>query len=461
MQNEVKILPQSIDTEKAVLSSMMQDENALAVGLNLLNIDCFMSGQHKWIFRAMQKLQASNSPVDQLTITEMLMSGKKLDKIGGPQTISDIANRVPSASNIEHYAKIVRDKWTKRLIIGQCDLIKGQAYDEDEEDGGLSVMDRAIDELINARGKSEFNGPSKLDMVGTVETAEMISTDPEKAGITYCGLSAVDKLVHGFRGGETVVIAARPGMGKSALALAITRRACKRGKGVAFFSLEMSREDLAMRLLSAESGVYHNLISDGGLQAQHYGRLNDGAAEIDKYNLFTDETPNLSPMNILTRMRTLIARENVDLVVVDYMQIASSEKSYKSKNEEVAAISKGLHDMAKFVKKPVIVLSQLNRGNEMRADKRPTLHDLRDSGAIEQDADTVIFIYREGYYTRDADSRETELICAKHRRGKLGVEKCAFYGEYMDFRDYDYAHTEVGHDEQDLADDYDKDRGGY
>jgi replicative DNA helicase len=446
----MRIPPQSIDSEKAVLGSMLQDKDAVFVGLEILEMDHFYTTAHQYIFGAMKELSLKNIPVDQLSVTEKMLELKILDDAGGPAYLADLINRVPTSSNIKFYAEKVREKWSMRMVLAETFDIQDAIYNGklEGEDGALPALDSSITRLINSRSKTETNELKKIDMFKAIEYAEDLAKDPDEAGVVFTGIKAIDEQVKGFRPKELYIYAGRPGMGKTGLGLSMARNICKNyGKSVGFFSLEMSEEEISLRLLSAESGVHHTILSDGGIQAHHYDKINPAAERISRYNLYIDDSAGITPANIISRSRLLISKHNLDILFVDYLQIMSSGSKYDSRNDEVGKISAGLAGIAKQLHIPVVALAQLNRGVETRGDKRPTMSDLRDSGAIEQDANMVTFIYRDGYYNRDADKYLTELITAKFRRGPTGKKNINFMYDVMDFRDIDFVHSPEPHDD--------------
>lgn len=435
-----RIPPQSIDSEKAVLGSMLQDESACLIGLDILDMDHFYLDAHKWIFGSIKELVYKNKPVDQLTVVETLIEKKFLDDVGGPTVIADLINRVPSSSNVKYYAERVREKWAMRTVLAQTYSIQESIFEDDSN--SMETIDTAITELVTSRSKTEKRALSKIDMPKAIDYIQKLATDPDKIGVVFSGIKAIDSMVKGFRPGELYIFAGRPGMGKTALGLSIARKIAKNDKSVGFFSLEMSEDEIAIRLLSAESGVYHSVLSDGNIGAHHYDKVNPAAERIAEYDLYFDDSSHVTPTNILTRSRLIATKHNLNIIIVDYLQIMGSEGKYDTRNDEVGKISSGLKAIAKQLHIPVIALAQLNRDVEKRGNRRPTMSDLRDSGAIEQDANLIGLLYRDGYYNKNEDQHLTDIMIVKNRRGPTGTKQARFKYETMDFEDIDFVHNQ-------------------
>ncbi len=439
-QDITRIPPQSIDSEKAVLGSMMQDSMASSRALELLNEDCFYLDAHKFIFRSMKELNDKLKPIDQLTVVEKLTQMKLIDEVGGPAVIADLINRVPSAANIEYYSNIVKEKYILRTIISTSNDMIDQAFSEDEETD--TILDKAQQQIFQLRENSASQDFVDIKSIlhPTVEHIENLSQHHGDVVGIPTGFKQFDDMTNGFQKSDLVIIAGRPSMGKTALALTMMRNmALDHEINVGFFSLEMAQEGIAMRLLSMESGIDHQKLRRGKIPQQQWQFLIQAAAKINDASIHFDFTPNLNVLDMRSRARRLKSRVGkLDIIFVDYLQIAhATVRANDSRVQEVAMISQQLKALAKEMKIPVVALSQLSRAPEQRGgDNRPKLSDLRDSGAIEQDADLGMFVHRHHYYSKDpADEGKGELIIAKHRNGPTGSVNLTFKNEIVRFFD--------------------------
>ncbi len=440
-QDITRIPPQSIDSEKAVLGSMMQEEMAASRAMEILPEEAFYMDAHRYIFRAMKDLNSEHKPIDQLTVVEQLRQMKLIDDIGGPAVIADLINRVPTAANIEYYAKIVRDKYTLRTIIKTSNTMIDSAFSEDENTE--MILDSAQQKIFQLRESASSQDFVKVNTIThpTIEHVEkMYAHKGDMVGIPS-GFKLFDNMTTGFQKSDLIIIAARPSMGKTALALSMMRNmAIDHGISVGFFSLEMSQEGIAMRLLSMQSGIDHQKLRAGKLQKNQWEFLTQAASEINDADIHFDFTANLNVMDMRSRARRLKSKiGKLDIIFVDYLQIArATVRANDSRVQEVAMISQQLKALAKELKIPVVALSQLSRAPEQRGkgDSRPKLSDLRDSGAIEQDADLVMFVHRQYYYSKDpADEGKAEMIIAKHRNGPTGTVPMTFKDHIVRFMD--------------------------
>ncbi|MCK4812778.1 MAG: replicative DNA helicase [Candidatus Marinimicrobia bacterium] len=439
-QDITRIPPQSIDSEKAVLGSMMQDDIAASRSLEMLNEDCFYLDAHKFIFRAMIDLYAKHKPIDQLSVVEKLSQLKLIDDVGGAAVVSDLINRVPSAANIEYYANIVKDKYVLRTIIKTSNEMINKAFSEDDEPD--VVLDHAQQIIFQLRENSATQDFIDIKNIlhPAVEHIENLSQHHGDIVGVPTGFKKFDSITNGFQNSDLVVIAGRPSMGKTALALSMLRNmSIDHDVHVGFFSLEMSQEGIAMRLLSMESGIDHQKLRRGKIPTNLWQNLIAAAAKINDANIHFDFSPNLNVLDMRSRARRLKSRlGKLDILFVDYMQIAHATIGRNdNRQHEVAMISQQLKALAKEMNIPVIALSQLSRAPEQRGgDSRPKLSDLRDSGAIEQDADLVIFIHRPHYYSKQQDDEgKGEIIIAKHRNGPTGLVHLTFRDNIVRFFD--------------------------
>ena len=455
-----RIPPQALDSEVATLGSMLIDEEAVAIVMNILAEDAFYLDSNKVIFRAIKELHSSGEPIDQLTLTEKLGKMKLLDSAGGVVGIANLVNRVPSTANVENYAKNVKSAWSLRMMLKETYAIQDSIFEDDDSgnNGSNIIIDTAITRLIESRTAVENKKLQKLNIQSSMRYIDMLSKDPKSAGVVMTHIDAFDNQTNGLRPGELIVIAGRPGMWKTTVALNIAMNIALDNNPVAFFSLEMMEQELAVRVVSSMSGVPYNILSNGKAGAHHYAMIKDVYQKIQNLQLFIDDTSGLNPINILTRARLMKQKYGLKAIMVDYLQIMSPPGSkYGTRNEEVSAISGGLKSVAKQLNVPVIAFAQLSRAPELRQNHRPILSDLRDSGSLEQDADLCAFLYRDGYYNHSSDPHELEVNFAKFRRGATGMEKTRFEYETMRVLNIDKIHKE---DDFEPFED-DKEWGGY
>jgi replicative DNA helicase len=436
-----RIPPQSIEAEQSVLGSVLFDNTALDRALEILTADDFYREIHRQIFKAMVALTRTNSPIDVITLMESLRGTGALEQIGGPAYIAELAESVPSARNVEHYAKIVQQKALLRAIATAARDIDAEAFEPNgDADAFLETVERRILAIRDGRSRASFV-PMKA---GLPDALHMIEWRAEHKGEVLglaTGIRDLDALTAGFQPGELIIVGARPTVGKSALALNIAQHNTLRVEkpvSVAIFSLEMSRQELTFRALAAEAHVDGARMKSGYTGHGDYPRLAQAAAAIaDAPQIFIDDGADLTPMQMRSKCRRL-AREtkNLGLVIVDYLQLAQSAQRTERRELDIAEISRSLKALAKELGIPVIALSQLNRQVEMRDNKRPRLADLRESGAIEQDADVILFLYREEVYNPDKERGIAEIIVAKQRNGIAPITvKAAFLKEFQQFCD--------------------------
>jgi len=431
--------PQNLEAEESVLGAMMLSPNAIAAVTEILDGSDFYRESHAKIYRAALQLYGKNEPVDAITLTNELEQRGELEDVGGRVRLHGLARLVPASTNAGHYAEIVRETATLRGLILAGGQIAQLGWDREGEPQELVARaEQLVFELAERRAEGEL----VLFKDTLVETFQRIShlyeSGAEVTGLAS-GFKDLDKLTAGFQPSNLVILAARPSMGKSAFALEIANHvAVDLQTPCAFFSLEMSRQEVAQRLICSRGKVDAHHIRTGKLSKDDWPRLAQACGQLESAPLYVDDTPALSLLELRARAQTLKRREpNLGLVVVDYLQLMTTGRSEESRLQEVSAISRGLKEIAKDLDLPVVALSQLNRSPEQRHDKRPMLSDLRESGSIEQDADLVMFLYREEYYDRDEtdDSNKgvAEVIIAKHRNGPTGDFKVAFISKYAKF----------------------------
>ncbi|ABW20328.1 replicative DNA helicase [Alkaliphilus oremlandii] len=434
-----KVPPNSIEAEQSVLGSMLLDREAIIIVLEFLRGSDFYKEAHKEIFEAMYDLFNRNEPVDLVTLTEELKKREKLDAIGGIPYLTSLASGVPITSNVRYYAEIVERKSLLRKLIKSSQDIIHLGYSSDVE--VLDVIEQAqksIYDISQDRSNEGFTHIREL-LSDTFDKIEELYEN--KKGITglTTGFMDLDKKLSGFHRTDLILVAARPAMGKSAFSLNLAQNAAiKAGASVAIFSLEMSKEQLMLRMLAAEAMVDLGKIQIGNLNEEEWAKIAGAMAPLSQSKIYFDDTPGISVMEMRSKCRRLKMEKGLDLVLIDYLQLMEGEGRSESRQQEIASISRNLKIMAKELDCPVIALSQLSRAPELRADHRPILSDLRESGAIEQDADLVMFLYRDEYYHPDSDKKNVgEVIIAKHRHGETGTVDLFWLGQFQKFLDYE------------------------
>lgn len=441
---EQRIPPQNVEAEQAVLGAMMLEHNAVVAAMEKLRPGDFYREVHRTIFEAMEHLHHDNKEVDVITLPEELRRMKKLDDVGGLEYVLSLPNLVATAANIEYHANIVAEKALARNIITTCTELTSEAYDgEKEPEDLLDDAERRILQISESKRRGDF-AP-----VGVVveETLDKITKLYEnKAGITGLptGFRDLDRLTSGLQPSDLILVAARPSMGKTAFTLNIAQNVgVKQHKTVAFFSLEMSQEQLVQRLLCQIAHIDSQKLRTGQLNSDdEWTKLTDACDKLYQAPIYIDDTPGISVTEMRSKARRLKAEHGLDLIIVDYLQLMQGRNS-ESRQQEISEISRSLKALARELKVPLIALSQLSRSVESRQDKRPMLSDLRESGALEQDADIVSFLYREDYYDKETENQHiTEIILAKHRNGPVGSVNLYFKGEYTLFLNLDTTHED-------------------
>jgi replicative DNA helicase len=432
-----RIPPQQIEAEQSLLGGIMEDSSSLPAALEVLKGDEFYKDSHRIIFAAIQDLFEQNEPVDILTVTNLLSERKQLESVGGASYIAALTDAMPPASNVGAYAKIISEKAILRRLIQSANEITSFAYG-----GGrsaeeiLDCAEASIFRIAERRIRNTYF-PLKEVIKKNIETIEHFQEYRDDVTGVPSGYQDLDKLTAGFQKSDLIIIAARPSMGKTALGLCIARNAAKdHGIPVGFFSLEMSKEQLAMRLLCAEARVDSHKIRSGFLSRQECGKLLQAAGLFMDVPIYIDDTPAISPLELRAKARRMMADQGLGLVVVDYLQLMRGRESVERREQEISEISRSLKAMAKELDIPVIAIAQLNRKVEERNDKKPLLSDLRESGAIEQDADVILFIYRDEVYTKQAckEPGVAEIHIGKQRNGPAGeTVKMAYISSYTRF----------------------------
>jgi replicative DNA helicase len=435
-----RVPPHDLEAEKAVLSALLIDNNAIHVVLNEVVPDDFYHPSHQQIYRGMLALADENQPVDLHTLSDHLNTQKRLDAVGGLGFLSELANYEATAANVVHHARIVRDKAVKRNLIRVATEIVETSFDQAERSERLlDEAESKIFELSQAKSRTTFTA-LEVGLHDAMDHVEMLMERSGELTGVPTGFRDLDDLTGGFQRGELIVIAARPSMGKTALALNIARNAAVAHRmKVAVFSLEMTKRSLVLRLLASEAQVNMTSFRKGYGNVDAHGRLIAAASRLAGAQIWMDDTGMITILEIKAKCRRLMSEHGLDLVMLDYLQLAHGNAPVQRKDLEIAEISHGLKSLAKELDVPVIALSQLNRGPEQRdPDKRrPNMGDLRESGAIEQDADVIAFIYRDEVYNPSEENRGlAELIIAKQRNGPTDTVKLHFDAHYARFRDF-------------------------
>lgn len=440
-----KLPPQALDLEEAILGALMLEKNALTAVVDFLRPEHFYTEQHKEIYNAIIDLFKASEPVDMRTVVAQLRKSGKLELVGGAYYIAELTSKVSSAANIEYHARIIIEMAIKRDLIQIASQIHHDAY-EDTTDVFelLDKTEQNIFQISDSNLRKNYDSMKSLMFQATKELQEKRNHKDGLTGIPS-GFSRLDRVTSGWQKSDLVIIAARPGMGKTAFIVSALRNAAVDFSiPVAIFSLEMASLQLVNRLISAEAELDSEKIKKGNLADFEWQQMVHKTTRLSSAPIFIDDTPALSILELRAKCRRLKAEHNIQMIVVDYLQLMKGEAGSGNREQEIASISRALKGIAKELSVPVIALSQLSRGVETRGgDKRPQLSDLRESGSIEQDADIVMFLYRPEYYkiTVDEEGMPTqgmaEVIIAKHRNGSLENVKLKFIGKYTKFADYD------------------------
>jgi len=443
-----RVPPQSLEAEESVLGGVLLDNTAIDRVLEFVRPDDFYREAHRRIFRAMLALAEKNEPVDLVTLSEVLRQRGELQDVGGAAHLAELAERVPTAANATHYAKIVREKAILRaLITTATDIVTNGYQDQRDVKDLLDRAEQSIFQISEREVKPAFVRMDSL-MTDTFKIVEKLHQQKEAVTGVTSGYADLDHLTAGLQPSDLIIIAARPSMGKTAFALNIAANAALRGgTGVAVFSLEMSKEQLALRMLCSEARVDLGRVRTGHLSDREFPTLAMAAGRLADAPIYIDDTPALSVLELRAKARRLKRdpQARLGLVIVDYIQLMRSSEGRDSREQEISEISRSLKALAKELQVPVIALSQLNRQVENRHPPIPRLADLRESGAIEQDADVIIFLYREEYYVDDSDKKGiAEIIVAKQRNGPTDSIELTFLREITRFENREVSPEEVG-----------------
>ena len=431
----LNLQPQSLEAEQAVLGSMLISKEAVSKVLQWITTEHFYKDAHGKIFATMISLFNENEPVDTISVIDQLKKNKEIKGVGGAYYITGLVEAVPTAANVESYAKIVLEKAVLRKLIYLAHDMSKEAYDDRQTvDEILDSAEQSIFTITQNRLKGGFKHIEPI----LHESFEQLDAISSKAGSVIgvpSGLIDLDEITAGFHPGDLVIIAGRPSMGKTSLALSIARNAAVDHKeSIGFFSLEMADLQIAMRLLCAESKVDSHLVRTGNLPKSQWKNLSKHVGTLAEAPIYLDDSPAITVLELRAKARRLKAEHDVKLIIVDYLQLMQGPKGVESRQQEISIITRSLKSLAKDLKIPIIALSQLSRAVENRTDKRPQLSDLRESGAIEQDADVVMFLYRQWVYTREEEDRgKAQVIIAKQRNGPTGIVNITFLDRFARF----------------------------
>lgn len=444
-----KLTPQAVEFEEAVLGALMIDDNAVSTILDFLQPKMFYKEEHAKIFEAIRKLFTLAQPIDLLTVSSQLRKEKLLELVGGPAYLAQLTNNITSAANIEYHARVIMEKFVVRELIHNCNDIITNSYDESKD--VLDLLDMAETKIFNII-ESNFKRDSKeLHNVvkSTLEALDQMRQNADSVQGVPSGIRAIDEKTGGWQKSDLIIMAGRPGMGKTSFVLSVARNAAiDHNKPVAFFSLEMSASQLVQRMFSMESGIDAGHIAKGTLSDQEWTKLMDSIGKLESTNLIIDDTPALSVFDLRAKCRRLKHKYDIQMVIIDYLQLmqggGDSGGKTGNREQEISYISRSLKALAKELDIPVIALAQLSRAVETRGgNKRPMLSDLRESGSIEQDADMVLFIYRPEYYKMDTfddgtpSAGQAEIMFEKNRHGSTGNVRVRFQSQYTKFSDVD------------------------
>jgi replicative DNA helicase len=432
-----RLPPQNMEAEQAVLGAIFLEPSSLTLASEMLIPEDFYRGAHQRIFNAMLKLNDKGEAIDLVTVTEELAATKLLEDVGGISYLSELAGSVPTAANIEYYAKIVEEKSLLRRLIRTATSIAQDSYTrEDEVDALLGEAEKSILEVSQRKSAGSFHQIKDV-LVRTYDNIEVMHNRVGDITGIATGFAELDKMTAGFQRNDLIIVGARPSVGKTAFALNIAQNvATKTDEKVAIFSLEMGAEQLVMRMLCAEGNIDAQRLRTGSLTDEDWGKLTMAMGSLSNAGIFIDDSPGVRVQDIRAKCRRLKQEQGgLGMILIDYLQLVlGSGRSGENRQQEVSEISRSLKALARELQVPVIALSQLSRGVEQRQDKRPMMSDIRESGSIEQDADIVAFLYRDDYYDKESENKNIiEIIIAKQRNGPTGTVSLAFVKEYNKF----------------------------
>ncbi|MBO0998227.1 replicative DNA helicase [Bacillus sp. SD075] len=435
-QFQDRIPPQNIEAEQAVLGAIFLEPSSLTVTSEVLIPEDFYRSSHQKIFNVMLKLNDEGKAVDLITVTEELAATKNLEEVGGVSYLSELAGSVPTAANIEYYARIVEEKSLLRRLIRTATNIAQEGYSrEDEVEELLGEAEKTIMEVAQRKNSGAFQNIKDV-LVRTYDNIEVLTTRKGDVTGIPTGFAELDRMTAGFQRNDLIIVGARPSVGKTAFALNIAQNvATKTEENVAIFSLEMGAEQLVMRMLCAEGNINAQNLRTGSLTDEDWRKLTMAMGSLSNAGIYIDDTPGVRIGEIRSKCRRLKQEHGLGMILIDYLQLIQGDgRSGDNRQQEVSEISRSLKALARELQVPVIALSQLSRGVEQRQDKRPMMSDIRESGSIEQDADIVAFLYRDDYYDKESENKNIiEIIIAKQRNGPVGTVSLAFVKEYNKF----------------------------
>ncbi|TQR11530.1 replicative DNA helicase [Psychrobacillus soli] len=437
-----RVPPHNQEAEQSVIGAIFLEPQALITAAEIVMPEDFYRVAHQKIFQTMLRLSDQGKAIDVVTVTEELSAKKELEDVGGISYISEIANTVPTAANIGHYAKIVEEKSILRRLIRVATTIVEDGFTrEDEVEALLSEAERKMMEVANRKNAGDFKHIKDV-LVETYDNIEKLHSQKGDVTGIPTGFRDLDRITAGFQRNDLIIVAARPSVGKTAFALNVAQNvATKTDENVAIFSLEMGAEQLVMRILCAEGNIDAQVLRTGALTTEDWRKLTMAMGSLSNAGIYIDDTPGIRVNEIRAKCRRLKQESGLGMILIDYLQlIQGSGGSQANRQQEVSEISRSLKGLARELKVPVIALSQLSRGVEQRQDKRPMMSDLRESGSIEQDADIVSFLYREDYYDKETENQNMiEIIIAKQRNGPTGTVTLAFVKEFNKFVNIDWS----------------------
>lgn len=437
-----RVPPQNLEAEQAVLGAILLDGEALITAMERIQTEDFYRTAHQYIYQSITEIAEANEPVDLITLTAKLQDKRQLEEIGGVTYLSELANAVPTAANVDYYAQIVEEKSMLRRLIRTATQIVSNGYASgDDISSLLSEAEQRILEISQRRSSTGFVLIREV-LMEVFEKVEFLSQN--RGGFTgiASGFRELDRMTSGFQRSDLIILAARPSVGKTAFALNVAQNVGVREKQtVAIFSLEMGAAQLVQRMICAEANVDASRMRTGALEGEDWTKMTMAISSLSEANIYIDDTPGITVYDIRAKCRRLKKERGLGMVVIDYLQLIQGRGRGDNRQQEVSEISRTLKMMARELDVPVIALSQLSRGVEQRQDKRPLMSDLRESGSIEQDADIVAFLYRDDYYNKESEKEGIiEIIIAKQRNGPVGTVELAFLKQYNKFVNLDRQH---------------------
>jgi replicative DNA helicase len=429
-----RVPPQDLDAERAVLGSILINGRAIDAALEIIDAGDFYRPSHRLVFSAMTELAKKSQPIDVVTLNAHLKSAGHLEEVGGASALVELAEVVPTAANVAYYLGIVRDRAMLRKLIQAATSIATEAYDSTEPEQTVDAAEKAIFDIAKRRAQKGITPIHEIVQTAFQRIEKLAEEKKPITGVST-GLHALDIKTAGLQPADLIIVAGRPSMGKTAFSLGLgLHAAVSDDRVVAIFSLEMSKESLVTRMLCSDGRIDSSRLRGGFLNEDDWPKLARAAGRISEAKVFIDDSGSLSSLELRAKCRRLAAEAGLDLVIVDYLQLMRGSASAQSREQEISEISRGLKALAKELNVPVVALSQLNRAVENRVDKRPVLADLRESGAIEQDADVIMFVYRDEVYNKETEDKGVaEIIVGKQRNGPVGTVRTKFFDEFTRF----------------------------